>query len=99
MRNKSIQNTNIQTIQKVQRKDDRQTDRQMLRKFYSNLLGKENSTIYNIITHFHCYVLQCAALDRITSGLQYTVVKVPENSELSVEPRLVPVPSFTINKC
>ena len=43
MRNKSIQNTNVQTNTKVQRKDDRQTDRQtdrhMLRKFYSNLLG------------------------------------------------------------
>jgi len=26
---------------------DRQTDRHMLREFYSNLLGKENSTIYN----------------------------------------------------
>ena len=26
---------------------DRQTDRHMLRKFYSNLLDKENSTIYN----------------------------------------------------
>ena len=48
MRNKSIQNTNIQTDTKVQRKDDRQTD--MLRKFYSNLLGKENSTIF-IIHH------------------------------------------------
>ena len=40
MRNKSIQNTNVQTITKVQRKDNRQTDSHMLRKFYSNLLGR-----------------------------------------------------------
>jgi len=42
MRNKSIQNTNVQTNTKVQRKDDRQTDRQtdshMLSEFDSNLL-------------------------------------------------------------
>ena len=51
MKNKSIQNTNIQTNTKVQRKDDRQTDRHMFRKFYSNLLGKENSTVRNHTIH------------------------------------------------
>jgi len=57
MRNKSIQNTNIQTIQKCR---ERMTDRHMLRKFYSNLLGKENSIIYNsktsYITHSSIYI-------------------------------------------
>jgi len=64
MRNKNIQNTNVQTNTKMQRKDDRQTDRQtdrhMLRKFYSNLLGNENSIIYNskksYITHSSIYI-------------------------------------------
>ena len=32
----------------IDRETDRQTDKHMLRKFYSNLLGKENSTIYRV---------------------------------------------------
>ena len=53
MRNKSIQNTNVQTNTKVPKKDDRQTDRHMLRKFYSNVLGKRKKILQYITVRNH----------------------------------------------
>ena len=46
MRNKSIQNTNIQTNTKVQRKDDRQFTLNLLRGFYG-LTGRVGLTYCN----------------------------------------------------
>ena len=63
MRNKSIQNTNVyKQIQKCKervtdRQTDRQTDRHMLRKLYSNLLGKENSTIYITVRNHTIHIV------------------------------------------
>jgi len=54
MRNESIQNTNIQTIQKCrERVTDIQIDRHMLRKFYSNVLGKRKKILQYITVRNH----------------------------------------------